>query len=107
MVKESGGVMNSFFDEIIADARYHQGLSKEEATRAKSLMQNSVATSLVVGLSIALLIKVGFYGGIMGYFWSDDIKKIFGEDSLSWINSAESEVPLAPSGQGPSPSVTI
>ncbi len=91
MIKESGGMMNSFFDEVIADARYQHGLTQEQADRARNAMQNSAATTMVIALSIALLIKVGFYGAIMGYFWSDDIKEIFGEDSLEYLKSGEPE----------------
>jgi hypothetical protein len=91
MISHYGGALNSVFDDIIASART-EGMSREQVAAAKTSLQNHAATGLAIGLSIALLVKIGFYGGIMAWFWSDDVRRML---------DAGTAVPARPKSSGP------
>jgi hypothetical protein len=83
MLKESGGVINSVFDDVIAMAREDGGMDRKQAQAAREYMQNSAATGIVIAMSVALLVKMIWYGAIMAWFWTDEVRRMFGEAPAS------------------------
>lgn len=82
MIAETGAVVNSMMGDAVGQMDF-QNEKQRDATL--NYMQNSMISGMTVGLAIVFLIKLAFYGVIMAYLWSDEVKKIFGEDPLAYM----------------------
>lgn len=88
MISETGGVVNSILDDAFSQVQFQ---SDEEKAKARDYVENSMLTAMTVALAIIFMVKLVYYGIILAYFWSDDVKKIFGEDSLAYLEKEAAE----------------
>lgn len=89
MFSETGGVVNSIMGETMAQMDFQSEKQKEAAI---NYMENKMISSVTIGIAIAFLIKLIFYGVIMAYLWSDEVKKIFGEDPLAYMEKEAAQL---------------
>ncbi len=88
MIIETGGAVNSMLDEAFSRANFQSAADKNEA---RSFVENTMLTTITVVIAAAFLIKLIYYGVILAYLWSDDVKKIFGEDPLAYLEKEAAE----------------
>ncbi len=87
-IGQTGGLVNSALDDAFAQAQFE---SNEQKERVENYVKNTMISWVTVAISIGFLIKLALYGTIMAYLWSDDVKKVFGEDPLEYLRQQEQE----------------
>lgn len=88
MMSATGTVFNSVMDDVFNASNFN---SAEDAEIAREYVTNQFFTFFTIAISILLLIRLAFYGTIMAYLWSDEVKKIFGEDPLAHLAKEKEE----------------
>lgn len=82
MISETGGAVNSMLAETIARMQFQDAGQKEAALE---YTRNTLISGITIAVALAFLAKLIYYGVIIAYLWSDDVKKIFGEDPLAYM----------------------
>jgi hypothetical protein len=88
MIAETGGVVNSVLDDAFSRGSFQ---SAEEKAKTRDLVENTMLTAVTIAVGVAFLFKLIYYGVILAYLWSDDVKKIFGEDPLAYMEKEAAE----------------
>lgn len=88
MISETGGVVNSMLDDAFSKMQFQSAEQKEKMT---DYVKNSMLNWVTVILAVLFLVKLLFYGAILAYFWTDDVKKIFGENPLEYMQQEMDE----------------
>ena len=88
MIVETGGVVNSMLDDAFSQVSFQSDADKEQA---RDYVENTMLTFVTIVIAIAFLVKLVYYGVILAYLWSDDVKKIFGEDPLAYMEKEAAE----------------
>jgi len=89
MICETGSVVNSMLADSMSRV---SAFSETEKEKAFNVVQNYMLTFITIAIAIVFLVKLIYYGVIMAYLWSDEVKKIFGEDPLQYIETEAAEV---------------
>lgn len=88
-ISETGGVVNSMLDDMFSSLRFE---SAEQAKQVRDHIENRMISAVTIFIAIIFLVKMAFYGTIMAYLWTDDVKKIFGEDPLLYMKKQQEEL---------------
>lgn len=88
MISETGAAVGSLLSEGLANMDFE---SDEHRGKTEEVIQNQLLSWVTMGVAIAFLVKLMFYGGILAYLWTDEIKDIFGEDSLAYLERENAE----------------
>ena len=88
MISQTGSAVNSMIGDSFANVSFETAEQKEAAVE---YLQNSMITGVTIAIAIGFLIKLIYYGVIVAYLWSDDVKRIFGEDPLAYMEKEAAE----------------
>lgn len=86
MMSETGTVFNSMMDDAF---KGNAQVSQEQADKAREYVTNQFFGYFTIFVSVLFLVRLAFYGAIMAYLWSDEVKTIFGEDPLAKLADQE------------------
>ena len=88
LVVDSGGMFQEMMKASFDEASAGHGLSAEEQEVMQQSMSNAIFTGMLIGMTVALIIKFVFYGLIMMHLLQPEVKRIFGDDELSKQSNA-------------------
>ena len=87
-ISETGGAVNSMLDDLFSQLRFN---SDDQKDKMRAYVENSMLNWVTIALAVSFLVKLVFYGAILAYLWTDDVKKVFGEDPLEYLKALDEE----------------
>ena len=83
LVANDGGSLTGFMSKAVDDAASQQDLTAEQRAEGEAFIKNAVFAGALIGMSVALLIKIVFYGCIILHLIQPEVRRIFGEDPVA------------------------